>query len=169
MINRYDGNTRTLYLKTPIEISKDGSQPTVYIQDFLNRTWASRTQPVTLGQGSLTGVAFETMIQLANTLNADPWINIPTAADDAFVKQLATLIKTRLKPTLKCYIEYSNENWNTRFPGFNYSEAKAKELRLTGTWIRKMHGMPIELWKYTKYSTGYLKNRISGRIESKAG
>ncbi len=52
MINRYDGKTRTLYLKNPIEISKDGSQPTVYIQDFLNRTWASRTQPVTLGQGS---------------------------------------------------------------------------------------------------------------------
>jgi len=133
MIDHYDGLTKTLYLKTPIDISQYGKQPTVYIHDFLNRTWASRTLPAASAQGARTGVAFETMIQLANTLNINPWITIPTAADDDFVEQLAILIKTQLKPHLKCYIEYSNETWNSRFPGYHYSEAKAKELQLEGT------------------------------------
>lgn len=132
-VDHYDGSTRTLFLKTPIARSKKGKQPSVTLFDFANRTWEARTQPTTLGQGSDRGVAFETMLQLANTLNASPWINIPTAADDGFVQQLASLIKTRLKPELKCYIEYSNETWNTAFPGYDYAEAKARELELTGT------------------------------------
>jgi hypothetical protein len=133
MIDRYDGEMRTLHLKTPIEISKSGNQPTIYIHDFLNRTWADRVPVTDFEQGTLKGVSFETMIQLANTLNVNPWINIPTAANDDFVEKLATLIKTKLKPDLKCYIEYSNETWNTRFPGYNYAEAKSKELALKGT------------------------------------
>lgn len=133
LIDYYDDKTRTLYLKTPIKISKNGTQPTVYIYDFLNRSWANRTAPIKSRQGALTGVAFETMIELANTLDINPWISVPTAADDAFVEQLAILIKTKLKPHLKCYIEYSNETWNSRFPGYHYAEAKAKELLLKGT------------------------------------
>ncbi|WP_404361155.1 PA14 domain-containing protein [Methylotuvimicrobium sp. KM1] len=139
-IDRYDGSTRTLYLKTPIETSKTGRQPIVNLFDFLNRTWAERALPNTLTQASDKGVAFETMIKLANTLDADPWITIPTAADDNFVEQLALLIKTSLKPTLKCYIEYSNETWNFAFPGYNYSEAKARQLGLVGTWV------PADAW-----------------------
>ena len=132
-IDHYDGTTRTLLLKTPIVTAKSGKQPTVYIFDFANRTWDQRAQPTTLGQTRSRGVAFELMIQLANTLNVNPWFNIPTAADDNFVQQLAELIKARLKPGLKCYIEYSNETWNTAFPGYDYSEAKGRELALTGT------------------------------------
>lgn len=140
-IDRYDGATRTLYLKTPIETSKTGKQPTVNLYGFLNRTWADRALPNTLGQASDKGVAFETMIKLSNTLDADPWITIPTAADDKFVEQLALLVKNTLKPNLKCYIEYSNETWNFAFPGYNYSEAKARQLGLVGTWI------PADVWQ----------------------
>lgn len=132
MIDRYDGKSHTIYLKSPIETAKNGSQPTVYIRDFSNKNWGSRTQPATLDQGSFKGVAFEYMLKLANIMDASPWINIPTAADDAFVEQLAQLIKSQLKPNLQCYIEYSNETWNTKFPGFDYAEAKARELGLTG-------------------------------------
>ncbi len=94
---------------------------------------------------------------------------IPTAADDAFVEQLATLIKTRLKPNLKCYIEYSNENWNTRFPGFNYSEAKARQLGLTGT------SPPADAWHaYRAVEIFKIFNRVFKEpdlreIERKAG
>ena len=132
MIDRYDGKSRTLYLKSPIEIAKNGGQPTVYIRNFSNMNWESRTQPITLDQGSSKGVAFEYMLKLANIMDVSPWINIPTAADNAFVEQLAKLIKSQLKPNLKCYIEYSNETWNTKFPGFDYAEAKARELGLKG-------------------------------------
>jgi len=142
-VDRYDGATRTLHLNTPIEVS--GEQPTVNIYDFLNRTWAERALPNVLGQASARdsekGVAFETIIQLANILSVDPWISIPTAADDEFVEALATLIKKELSPNLKCYIEYSNETWNFGFPGYNYSEAKAGQLGLSGTWI------PADAWQ----------------------
>ncbi|OAI11985.1 hypothetical protein A1359_14240 [Methylomonas lenta] len=136
IIDRYDGAKRTLHLKSPIETSTSGKQPTVNIYDFVNRTWADRAPATTLGQTSVKGMAFESMIQLANTLDADPWITVPTAADDKFVEELALILKKSLKPTLKCYIEYSNETWNFGYPGYNYSEAKARELQLSGAAVQ---------------------------------
>jgi len=133
MVDHYDGSSRTLHLKTPIETSIDGNQATVYLFDFFNKSWGERNHGSNLEQASSKGIAFETMLQLANTLNIDPWITIPTAADDNFVEQLAILIKTKLNPHLKCYIEYSNETWNSKFPSYHYSAAKVKELQLTGT------------------------------------
>jgi len=132
MINKYDGSTRTLHLSTPIKISTNGTQPTVNILDFVNKNWSERAKPISFGQDEFKGIAFEYMIKLANTLNIDPWISIPTAADNDFVEELALLIKNTLKPSLKCYIEYSNETWNYGYPGFQYSEAKGNELGLTG-------------------------------------
>lgn len=41
----------------------------------------------------------------------DIWINIPHAADDEYVTNLAKLIKDKLDPSLKVYVEYSNEVW----------------------------------------------------------
>lgn len=140
LIDHYDGPARTIYLKTPIDVAKSARQLTVQIFDFLNRTPANRASPTTLGQTSSKGVAFEGMLKLANTLDVNPWINIPTAANDDFVEQLAKLIKKTLKPNLKCYIEYSNETWNFGFPGYHYSEAKARELKLDGTAI------PADAW-----------------------
>ncbi|QSA97285.1 PA14 domain-containing protein [Methylococcus sp. EFPC2] len=140
-IEKYDGASRTLFLRSPIELSTTGAQPTLTIFDFPNKTWEERAQPTTLGQTTNAGVAFEYMIDLANTINANPWINIPTAADDRFVQELAKLIKSRLKPTLKCYIEYSNETWNYGWPGYHYSEAKVNDMKLTGTWI------PADAWQ----------------------
>lgn len=157
LIDRYDGGTRTLHLSTPIETS--GKQPTINIYDFLNRTWAERALPNILGQASARasekGVAFETMIQLANILNVDPWINIPTAADDRFVEALAVLVKKKLKPNLKCYIEYSNETWNFGLPGYHYAEAKARKLGLSGTWI------PADAWQaYRAVEVFKIFNRV---------
>lgn len=76
--------------------------------------WSERTTP-TMNQGGSRGVAFEYMIDLANTLNADPWICLPHRADDPFVEELAKLIKARLSPQRRVYIEYSNELWNGIF------------------------------------------------------
>ena len=135
-VDSYDGGTRTLHLKTPIEISKSGKPVTVNIFDFVNRVWDSRASATTFEQGSIKGVAFELMIKLANTLNVDPWINIPTAADDNFVEKLAEMVKNQLNPNLKCYIEYSNETWNYSYPGYHYSEAMMRELNLKGTIVQ---------------------------------
>lgn len=61
------------------------------------------------------GVAIETMIQLCNELKIDPWFCIPHRATDDYIAQFARLVKERLDPSLKVYVEYSNELWNWSF------------------------------------------------------
>ena len=76
--------------------------------------WSERTRPG-MSQGGERGVAYEYMIDLANRLDSDAWFCVPHKADDAYVEALAQLIKARLSPKHKAYIEYSNELWNGIF------------------------------------------------------
>ncbi len=65
------------------------------------------------------GAPYELGMELANMLNAEPWLNMPALADDAFVLNLANLVKNDLNDGIKTYIEFGNEIWNTAFlPGF---------------------------------------------------
>ncbi len=61
------------------------------------------------------GAPIEIQIKLANFLKADPWLNVPHAADDDYIKQFATYVKEHLDPTLTPHIEYTNEAWNANF------------------------------------------------------
>jgi hypothetical protein len=75
-------------------------------------TWASRlTHPTT----SWTP---EDCIALANVGGKDLWLCIPHQADDDYVVQLRTLVESTLRPDVNCYVEYSNEVWNSA-PPFN--------------------------------------------------
>lgn len=56
------------------------------------------------------GVAIEIMIQISNELKINPWFCIPHRATDDYIVQFAKLVKARLDPSLKVYIEHSNEN-----------------------------------------------------------
>jgi hypothetical protein len=60
-------------------------------------------------------VPVEVMVDLANRLGADPWFTMPHLADDDFVRQLATVVRDRLDPSLRAWVEYSNEVWNGMF------------------------------------------------------
>ena len=55
------------------------------------------------------------MIQLANQVHSNLWVNVPFHATDDYVRQLATLLKNTLDPSLSIYLEFSNEVWNTAF------------------------------------------------------
>lgn len=59
------------------------------------------------------GVALDFIPALSNVLDADAWVNIPHRANDTYVTYLATLLRNRLKPNLKVYVEYTNEAWNS--------------------------------------------------------
>ena len=72
----------------------------------------------------------ELLIELANTLNADPWFCMPHLADDTFIRRFALLVKERLKPGLKVYVEYSNEVWNGQFAQARYALAQGKKQNL---------------------------------------
>lgn len=61
------------------------------------------------------GVAIEVMIQLANMTRTDPWFCVPHRATDEYIREYARLVKATLDPSLKVYLEYSNEVWNWQF------------------------------------------------------
>ncbi|MEL7247287.1 MAG: T9SS type A sorting domain-containing protein [Bacteroidota bacterium] len=61
------------------------------------------------------GLAWEHMIDLANELQRDVWVNVPHLANDAYIEQMATLFRDRLDADLTIYLEYSNECWNWIF------------------------------------------------------
>ncbi len=59
------------------------------------------------------------IIQLCNMLKKDCWINGFVLSDENYQKNLGKLFRDNLDPSLKVYLELSNENtWNF-FPGFN--------------------------------------------------
>lgn len=59
------------------------------------------------------GWPWETIIDAANVAGVNPWICIPHAASDDYVRQLGELFAARLRPELRLYVEYTNEHWNT--------------------------------------------------------
>ncbi len=113
------------------------------------------TEPFDISAGEReTGVAFEHMVALCNQTNKDLWITIPhlavedaPAGQDNFVTKLAKLIRfgsdgvepfsspqvdpafPPLKPSLRVYVEYSNEIWSSgfSFPQGNWAEERAAQ------------------------------------------
>jgi hypothetical protein len=77
--------------------------------------WSDRNTPDNATQAERDGVAIELMIELANELGADPWFCMPAQANDDYVRRFAQLVKDRLHPGAKVYVEWSNEVWNTQF------------------------------------------------------
>jgi hypothetical protein len=92
-------------------------------------TWSDRTLPDDATQQQKTdtagygwegkGASWEYAIMLANETGTDMYISIPARVSDAYISQLAHLIHQgangfpSLDANLNCYIEYSNEVWNT--------------------------------------------------------
>jgi hypothetical protein len=75
--------------------------------------------------GAAEGVPIEVMVQLANQTGTDMWYNIPAHADDDYVRNAVQYIKDHLDPSLKLYLEYSNEVWNWGFEQARYSQNQA--------------------------------------------
>ncbi len=105
------------------------------------REWADRPtlESATFMNG---GVPLEALIDLANRLHADPWFCIPIEASDDYVRHFASMVKERLDPELKAYVEYSNEIWNSGFSQHHFAGKRGQELGLAEK--------PWEAaWKYT--------------------
>jgi hypothetical protein len=98
-------------------------------------TWSDRTTLNSFSQarqdGPNAGVSMERMIDLANKNLSDAWICIPHLADDDYVTNAAALIRDRLDPRLRVYVEYSNEIWNSQFMASDYCKAQGLALGLS--------------------------------------
>lgn len=74
------------------------------------------------------GVALEWMIDLCNRIKADAWFCMPHMADDDYIYRFAKTVKEKLDPSLKVYVEYSNEVWNGMFPQHRYAVEQGQKL-----------------------------------------
>jgi hypothetical protein len=79
-------------------------------------TWATRTTPA-MGQiaGGGDGYPIEYMIELANQTKSNPWFCMPWNADADYVRKFAEMVRDRLDPNLKVYVEVANEVWNWNY------------------------------------------------------
>lgn len=85
-----------------------------------HKRWTDRTRKGLTTQAGKDGVAIEYMVQLCNELGADPWFCIPHLADDDYIRNYAELVRDRLHPDARIYVEYSNEVWNSQFGQHDY-------------------------------------------------
>lgn len=66
-----------------------------------------------------TGIHHRYLIELAQALDADVWMNFPVNVSDTLMYRVAQDFKTYLSPGQRVYIEYGNETWNFA-PPFHY-------------------------------------------------
>ena len=88
--------------------------------------WTSRNTPEKATWGGRAGLysrgaPVEIMVALANQVKAHPWFSMPYKANDDYMRKFAEYVKANLDPSLKAYIEYSNEVWNPIFIHHDYA------------------------------------------------
>lgn len=95
----------------------------VHFSDVINDQtvrWQDRPQYANASWGysnALKAAApIEVALDIANALDASPWLEVPARADDEYVTQFARLAKARLNNTRPIYLEYYNEAWNGAYP-----------------------------------------------------
>lgn len=99
-------------------------------------SWNQRTTLNSYTQASNKGVALELIVALANQLGKDAWITIPTKANDEYVRNTAKYLRDNLNPSLKLYVEYSNETWNWMFSQTSYVMDQGQRLQLDAdSWV----------------------------------
>jgi hypothetical protein len=91
-------------------------------------SWADRTRPDTAVWTGEHGVPVDAMLDLSNVVRADPWINLPSRANDDYARQFARTAKALLAPERVLYLEYGNEPWNFGFPNAGWLTAQAQAL-----------------------------------------
>jgi len=130
--------------------------------------WPDRKLPTDASQARLpeigknTGAAWEYVIELANTVHTDPWINVPVSATKDYVTELANMLKENLNPDLNIYVESSNEVWNTApaFQQSQYNQAQAKDLGIGEHENHARRTVEIAQIFENVFGEGSLNNRI---------
>lgn len=87
--------------------------------------WAERPRLTDARWSSRNGAPVELALELATTLHADPWLNVPVQANDDYVAQFARLARARLPSDSRVYLEYANEVWNDQFSAGTWLQQQA--------------------------------------------
>ncbi|MCA9426135.1 MAG: hypothetical protein KC994_13725 [Candidatus Omnitrophica bacterium] len=114
-------------------------------------SWSNRTLPDSYTQSRGEGVCLEYIALLSNTLMQDAWICIPHPADDNYVRETAKFLRDNLDPSLKIFVEYSNETWNGIFGQTGYVQTQGLANNLsTDSWTAGQYFVgqrSAQIWK----------------------
>ncbi len=108
--------------------------------------WEGRSSLTHFTYAGATGVPYEMMVKLANTLKKDVWLCVPHAADSNYVAQMAALFRDQLDPGLTIYLEYSNEVWNWIFAQAHYNADNAPSNLNYGRAMAMRAGQTFRIW-----------------------
>lgn len=119
--------------------------------------WSDRTSPYYYSfQGD--GVPYEYMALLCNQTKKHMWVCVPHKASNTYVSELAKVIKSHLDPSLKCFIEYSNEVWNG---GFSQHRDVASAASNKGfQWYQQYTIRSVEIFKIFEREFGGLDRLV---------
>lgn len=136
MMPGFEHSTATFHPVFLAELAPFRVLRNVHWSDVIGSTveeWSQRVTPETYSQGLQgRGVCYEYLIDLANELGADPWLCLPHRASDDYIAQFAALVRDRLAPGRRAYIEYSNECWNGQYSEAAYCQERGLALGLSG-------------------------------------
>ena len=116
------------YLSTVKPFNSIRFMPWQNTKDTLLTRWEQRTTPNHAFYNGNAGMPVETMVELSNEVNVDPWFSMPHLGDNTFMYRFAQSVKQNLKPHLKVYVEYSNEIWNFMYPATHHASKMGKKM-----------------------------------------
>lgn len=137
--------------------------------DSVIKTWADRKRPEELLQSGERGVCLEYCLELCNQVGADAWLCVPHMADDDYVQKMAELVKAKLKPELKVYVEYSNEVWNTQFSQTEWNHQRAVQEVSTGDKTLSLEGTDTNTFYWGRRRVAKRIAEISKRFSGVLG
>lgn len=109
-----------------LQMLKVNSYVSSFLSNSISTEWKDRTTKDSFSQvrnsnsQEIRNIAFEYVIEMANEVKKDLWINIPYSANSNYVKEMAKLFKAQLNPNIKIYVETADEIWNTTTNAFQY-------------------------------------------------
>ncbi|MBD3240157.1 MAG: hypothetical protein GF331_06190, partial [Chitinivibrionales bacterium] len=93
----------------------------VDVDDLRPRDFYNQSDP----GSDFVGISHEWLIDIANTLEKDLWINFPHNCTDEYIAEVARLYRDNLDPDRHVYLEYSNEAWGYHFNVARWASARA--------------------------------------------
>lgn len=105
------------------------------------------------------GVPIEIIAKLSNETGTQPWINIPHKANQQYITGMADVFYSHLNPSLKVYVEHSNEIWNWQFKQANWADKTGQ------AHVGKDSGARMQWHGYrTVTACNEFRNKLPGRV-----
>ena len=101
-----------------------------------------------------TCVPHEVIIALCNQTKRDCWLNVQAGGSLEFYKHIAELYETTLDPSLRLYIEYSNEIWNSSMGGSQWIDRTIYRHNVVAPGLTASANIvwDTHMWLYAKLS-----------------